>query len=71
MGLPGNRSQIRGYETVIQDETEVVHNRTLGPYANDTICKLSSLNTYKASIKALNRCTEHHSVMEKRTYANT
>jgi predicted RNA-binding Zn-ribbon protein involved in translation (DUF1610 family) len=68
---PGHRSYIHGYQTVIQDETEVFHNRTLGPDTNDTSCKLSSLNTYTVSVKALSRCTGHQPVMAIRTYANT
>jgi hypothetical protein len=60
---PGHRSYIHGYQTVIQDETEVFHNRTLGPDTNDTSCKLSSLNTYTVSVKALSRCTGHQPVM--------
>jgi predicted RNA-binding Zn-ribbon protein involved in translation (DUF1610 family) len=63
---PGTRSQIRGYQTVIRGETEVLHNRTLERYTNDTSCKLSSWNIYTASVQAISRCTGHHPVMETR-----
>ena len=68
---PGNRSQIRGYRTVVHNETEVFHNKTLERNTNVTSCNIPPQNTYTASVQAINRCTGHSPVVKRGAYANT